>query len=385
MRFLYPRDDFAGRGTVGTRSGADTPANQGCPVRQLLSLHGLSCDCRCHRGGSGTTARGGTEEVGQPVIPRQRRFDMIICRRITVALIALISMDVLFGPPAHAQTNIRFILDWSFQGQHAMFTMPVDDGTYTKLGLNVTVDRGGGSGDTVTKVASGAYDLGFADIYSMIRFNDQNPDHKLIAVMMVDDKSALAIEMKASSPIKTPQDLTGKTLASPVGDATRQLFPLFAAANKLDEKSIKWINVSPELREPLLVRGEADAITGHLTTVMLNLQNIGVKPEFAARNAKAIRNFIRGSVHGFNAMIKDPAAAVASIKKRDPLVSADVEKDRIKMSLDYRMITENVLKNGASNVEPARLEGSVRDVAEAFGIKKVPPASEVYTDQYLPP
>jgi NitT/TauT family transport system substrate-binding protein len=84
-------------------------------------------------------------------------------------------------------------------------------------------------------------------------------------------------------------------------------------------------------------------------------------------------------------MIKDPAAAVASIKKRDPLVSADVEKDRIKMSLDYRMITENVLKNGASNVEPVRLEGSVRDVAEAFGIKKVPPASEVYTDQYLPP
>lgn len=47
--------------------------------------------------------------------------------------------------------------------------------------------------------------------------------------------------------------------------------------NHIDENSIKWINVSPELREPLLVRGEADAITGHLTTVMLNFANIGVK------------------------------------------------------------------------------------------------------------
>ena len=170
---------------------------------------------------------------------------MMISRRITDALVALLSMGAVLVLQARAQTNIRFILEWSFQGQHAMFTMPVDDGTYAKLGLNVSVDRGAGSGDTVAKVASGAYDLGFADIYSMIRFNDQNPDHKLIAVMMVDDKSALASEMIASSPIKTPQDLNGKTLASPVGDATRQLFPLFAAANKVDEKSIKWINVSP--------------------------------------------------------------------------------------------------------------------------------------------
>src|ERR1700722_12778065 len=105
MRILYPRDDFASRRTVGTRSVADTPANQGCPVRQLLSLHGLSCDCRCRRGGSGTTARGDAEEFGQPVIPKQRRFDMIICRHITVALIALISMGAIFVSPAHAQTN----------------------------------------------------------------------------------------------------------------------------------------------------------------------------------------------------------------------------------------------------------------------------------------
>lgn len=330
-------------------------------------------------------------------------------RRSVLLLASAFSMMSLLAGPARADTNIRFIIDWSFQGQHAMFTMPVDDGTYAKMGLNVKVDRGAGSGDTVAKVASGAYDMGLADIYSMVRFNNENPDHKLIAVMMVDDKSALAVEVKASSPIKTPQDLNGKTLAAPVGDATRQLFPLFAAANKIDETSIKWINVSPELREPLLIRGEADAITGHLTTVMLNFANIGVKasdirtmpyidfgvnllghavivkPEFAEKNPEAIRNFIRGSVHGFNAMLKNPDAAVASIKKRDPLINPELEKNRIKMSLDYRMITDNVLKNGASNVDPKRLENSIKDVAVPFGIKNIPAMSDVYTDRYLPP
>lgn len=330
-------------------------------------------------------------------------------RRSVLLLVGAFSFGLLAGAPVRAETNIRFIIDWSFQGQHAMFTLPVDDGTFARLGLNVQVDRGAGSGDTVAKVASGAYDMGFADIYSMVRFNSQNPDHRLIAVMMVDDKSALAVEVKASSPIKTPQDLNGKTLAAPVGDATRQLFPLFAAANHIDENSIKWINVSPELREPLLVRGEADAITGHLTTVMLNFANIGVKqsdirtmpyvdfgvnllghavvvkPEFAERNPDAVRNFILGATRGFNAMIKDPDAAVASIKKRDPLINPELEKSRIKMSLDYRMITENVLKNGVSNVDPKRLESSLKDVSAAFGIKTIPPASEVYTDRYLPP
>lgn len=330
-------------------------------------------------------------------------------RRSVLLLVGASSFGLLSGAPVRAEANIRFIIDWSFQGQHAMFTMPVDDGTFAMLGLNVQVDRGAGSGDTVAKVASGAYDMGFADIYSMVRFNSQNPDHKLIAVMMVDDKSALAVEVKASSPIKTPQDLNGKTLAAPVGDATRQLFPLFAAANHIDENSIKWINVSPELREPLLVRGEADAITGHLTTVMLNFANIGVKesdirtmpyvdfgvnllghavvvkPEFAERNPDAIHNFILGSTRGFSAMIHDPDAAVASIKKRDPLINPDIEKSRIKMSLIYRMITDNVLKNGVSNVDPKRLESSLKDVSAAFGIKAIPPASEVYTDRYLPP
>jgi NitT/TauT family transport system substrate-binding protein len=330
-------------------------------------------------------------------------------RRSVLFLASAFSLNLLAAAPARAETSIRFIVDWSFQGQHAMFTIPVDDGTYAKMGLNVNVDRGAGSGDTVAKVASGAYDMGLADIYSMVRFNNENPGHKLIAVMIVDDKSALAVEVKASSPIKTPQDLNGKTLAAPVGDATRQLFPLFAAVNHIDESSIKWINVSPELREPLLVRGEADAITGHLTTVMLNFANIGVKtsdirtmpyidfgvnllghavivkPEFAEKNPEAIRNFIRGSVHGFNEMIKDPDAAVASIKKRDPLINPELEKSRIKMSLDYRMITDNVLKNGVSNVGAERLDSSLKDVAAPFGIKTIPASSEVYTDRYLPP
>jgi len=329
--------------------------------------------------------------------------------RGAVAALALIGVGLLSGRAQAQDTKIRFILDWAFQGQQAVFTLPLDDGTYKKLKLDVTVDRGAGSGDTVAKVASGAYDIGLADLYSLVRFNGQNPNNKLIAVMAVHDKSALAVETKKTSGIKVPADLNGKTVASPVGDASRQLFPLFAALNKIDEKSIKWINVSPALREPMLLRDEAQAITGHITTVMMNMRGIGikesdilvmpyadygvelyghvlvVKSDFAEKHAEAIKNFIRATVHGIDVMRKDPAAAVASVKKRDPLINDQVEMDRIKMSLDYMFISPNVLKNGVSNVDMARLGRTLKQSAKAFGIANPPSAEEIYTDKYLPP
>jgi NitT/TauT family transport system substrate-binding protein len=336
---------------------------------------------------------------------------IVLCLRRLIACLALAGPALVTLPAAtaQAQTNLRFVLDWAFQGQHAMFTMPGDDGTFRRLGLNLTVDRGVGSGDTVVKVASGAYDLGIADLYSMVRFNGQKTGQPLIAVMMVDDKSALGVETLAGSSIKTPQDLAGKRVGSPLGDASRQVFPLFAEVNKIDQGSIKWSNIAPELREPMLVRGEVDAITGHITTAVLNLRAMNVpasavrilpyvdygidlyghaivvRPDFAQKNPEAVRNFIRGAVAGFNAMIKDRDGAIASLKKRDGLLNGDVEKERIQLSLDYRMMTDNIRRNGASSIDPGRLDRSVKAAGRAFELATIPAAAEIYTDAYLPP
>ena len=328
----------------------------------------------------------------------------LLCATVILAAAALMS-----SARAADSNRIRFVLDWAFQGQQAVFTVPLDDGTYKKLNLDVTVDRGVGSGDTVAKVASGAYDIGLADLYSMVRFNGENPNSQLIAVMFVHDKSALAVETKANGKIKVPKDLEGKTLAAPVGDASRQLFPLFAEVNKIDQSTIKWVNVSPALREPMLLKGEADAITGHITTVMLNMRavkvpekdilampfaNYGVElyghvllttREFAEKHPEAIRNFIRATVQGTKVMMTDPDAAVASIKKRDPLINPDIEKARIKMSLDYMFISPHVMKDGMSDVDKARLERTLEQVAKPFGLKTIPTAAQVYVDKYLPP
>ena len=69
----------------------------------------------------------------------------------------------LAAGPAQAQaqeTPIKFQLDWRFEGPAALFLVPVANGYFKAEKLNVTVDAGNGSGGIVTRVASGAYDMG---------------------------------------------------------------------------------------------------------------------------------------------------------------------------------------------------------------------------------
>jgi ABC-type nitrate/sulfonate/bicarbonate transport system substrate-binding protein len=81
------------------------------------------------------------------------------------------------APPAAPArtTHLRFTLDWAVQGPQAPFLVALDKGYFAEEGLSVVIDRGFGSADAVSKIAGGAYNLGYADINSMIEFNASNP------------------------------------------------------------------------------------------------------------------------------------------------------------------------------------------------------------------
>jgi len=92
---------------------------------------------------------------------------------------------VLGTAVAQQRTNVRFTLDFAFQGPTAPFLLAQDKGYYTAEGLNVSIDRGFGSADAISRVAAGNYDMGFADFNSLIEFNTRNPTNQLLAVFMV--------------------------------------------------------------------------------------------------------------------------------------------------------------------------------------------------------
>jgi NitT/TauT family transport system substrate-binding protein len=96
--------------------------------------------------------------------------------------------------PARAKvTHIRFSLDWAIEGPSAPFPIALDKGYFAEEGLSVVIDRGTGSAGTVTKIASGAYEMGYADINSMIEFNVKNPDKALQAIAILYNNAPMTV------------------------------------------------------------------------------------------------------------------------------------------------------------------------------------------------
>lgn len=310
---------------------------------------------------------------------------------------------------ARAETNLKFTLDWAIEAPSAPFFMALDKGYYAANGLNVTIDRGFGSGDAVNKIASGTYDLGFGDINAMMEFNARNPGQKLVAVYMVYNTPPHSITVLKSSGIKTPKDLEGKTIAAPVGDASRRLFPAFAEANKIDASKVKWVSVDGALREPMLARGQADAISGFTFTSILNLRQIGVKEsdltifpysksisglygnaiitraDFAAKNPAVVRGFLAAFNKGLKDVIKDPAAGVAAVLRRNTLANRELELDRLKLTLSGSVLTGDVKNLGLGLVRPDRLKSSISVVKSAFDLPVTLAPTSVFNATYLPP
>ncbi len=94
-----------------------------------------------------------------------------LTRSAALALLAAIALPAA----AAAETAIHFTLDRKIDGPAAPLFLAVDRGYFKAEGLDVTIDAAAGALEPVTRLASGSYDMGVADLNVLIKFRDDNP------------------------------------------------------------------------------------------------------------------------------------------------------------------------------------------------------------------
>lgn len=329
-------------------------------------------------------------------------------KRHFVKLLSATALTVAVGSAYAQNTPIKFQLDWRFEGPSSLFLLPVAKGYFKDAKLDVTVDAGNGSGGAVTRVASGTYDMGFADLAALMEFHANNPDapNKPVAVMMVYNNTPASVMVLKKSGIKTPADLAGKKLGAPVFDAGRRAFPIFQKAN--DIGAVNWTAMDPPLRETMLVRGDVDAITGFTFTSLLNIEARGVKaadvvvmqypdhgvklygnaviasPKLIKENPQAVRAFLAAFTKGAKDVIADPAKAIEAVKARDGIINVALETRRLKLAIDTVINSPSARAEGFGKVEGPRLSLMASQVSDAFNTKTRVRAEDVWNGSFLP-
>jgi NitT/TauT family transport system substrate-binding protein len=309
---------------------------------------------------------------------------------------------------AHAQTAMPFALDWRFEGPSAPYFVAIDKGYFADAGLEVEVTAGQGSLDAIPKVATGAFPVGFADINSLIKFLDQNPDAPVIGAMMVYDKPPFAIVGRKSLGIETPSDLEGRTLGAPPPDGAFAQWPIFVAETGIDESKVTIEPVGFPTREPSLAEGTVDAVTGFSFTSFLSTARLGVpeddltvilmadhgvdlygnviivNTDFAEANPDAVSAFLEAVAKGWVDTIADPAAAIESLVSRNPAMDSELELRRLELAMQDSVVTDWVMENGMGIIDDARFANSIEQIKLTYEYQTEPDASLYFTDAFLP-
>src|SRR5262245_50343701 len=328
-------------------------------------------------------------------------------RALLGALVVAVPLGL--ASSASAQTKLKLVLNWKYQGPQGMFFLADDRGYYKAEGLEVTLDQGNGSAAAVPLVANGTYDAAFGDINALIELAAKRPDDAPIAVYVMFNQPPFTVAVKADSTIKSPKDFEGKTLGGAANDGALKLFPALCKIAKIDCSKVKITNFQPNLREQMLMQGQVDGAFGYVNTIRFSAKLMGVdekqlrfinygdygmdlysnaiivSKKLAKEKPEAVKGLIRAINKSIHDSLKDIDASVAAVAKREPLIKVPVERERFVQTLRDEMNHPEIAQIGLGNVDMARLKKSIDILVDANSLPRTPTVEEIFTPAFMPP
>jgi NitT/TauT family transport system substrate-binding protein len=298
---------------------------------------------------------------------------------------------------------VSMTLDWLFEGSNLGFLVAHEKGFYRDAGLDVTVSAGKGSGNTTQLVANKATQIGFADGYAASHGISKGMKIKTLA--SIYRRAPAAVMVLSTSPIKTPKDLEGRTIAMTAGSGVFQQWPAFIKGAKLDESKIHVVNIDPSSLGPALISGKVDAIGGYVASYVPSIEIRGKKEarilwfsdygvnvvsngiivhlDTLKSDPDILRAFVPASIKGFLYGRQHIDEAVATVKKYSPTIDPAIIQREFEVSWKT-WVTPNTRGKPLGWENDANWEATIQVLKQYGGVTVPLTPSQLYTDEFVP-
>ncbi len=267
-----------------------------------------------------------------------------ICTAALVLFAANVSM---------AQDKVSLRLNWYLGGLHVPFYYGKDRGIYAAEGIDLTINEGRGSANTVQVVAAGSDTFGLADSSSVILTASKGADVK--SVMSLLNTTGFSVVSLAEAPIRTPKDLEGKKVAVTPGDPLGQLLQAVCKANNVDCAKISMVQVDPAAKVVTVLEKKTDALLGGADDQFFLIKYKGANPvamryadyganivgmtiltsgETIKKNPDLVKRFVRATAKSWEEAKKNPGAAVDAAIKAKPDLNRQSTLDQLMVDID---------------------------------------------------
>ena len=321
------------------------------------------------------------------------------------AAAAAVTSAGIVAARAQGLTKLKFTLPWIPHGGYTHMFVAKKLGFFEKRGLDVTIDRGFGSGEVCKTLGLGQYEFGSLDLGVMTNCAGKSLD--LVAIGMLSPRSPLGIFSLPKKKIRTPKDLEGKKLAFATGSGDFQLWPAFVKATGIDDSKVQKVFMGPEALIKSLIEEQVDgegnfygSIAPSVWAQGLDLntmlyEDYGVKMYslvFAAQSrtvkerADLCERFMQAVMEGLAYTYLHPGESIdIHLEQVKEFKGSPTNRDVVKHGqgiMTAMGLVPEVEKNGLGWADPEMIKRTSETVVTYMGATNVPPAEQLFTNAF---
>jgi NitT/TauT family transport system substrate-binding protein len=336
---------------------------------------------------------------------------MAIDRRALLKTTATVAAGAGFALAApalvKAATPVRMTLPWLPLGTFSFVFVAKAMGFWQQRGLDVTIDRGFGSGKVCVPVDQGQYDFGILDMPVMMNCVGRGLD--LVAIAGIWPRSPVGIFSLKEQGLTEPKQLEGQTVAFDVGSGDFQLWPAFVKATGIDDRKVNKVTMDAATLIKVLVEKQVKAEGNFLGSIAPSVwaqglqinsilyESYGVKmfsnvlacKKSTARDKPELcQAFVDGLMDGLKYVYLNPEKSVdlhiASVKEFQGASPANQKTIAYGQAVSTALgVVPSVKAKGLGFMAPDLVEASAKSVSTYMGAKNLPAVESLFTNRYV--